>query len=64
MSQCPKHDAAFAMAKAILDVVERCIPPGQHQAAFSEFYQAALAALLSYDIQTRREESRLKPSNN
>ena len=59
-----QHDAAFAMAKVILGVVERCIPPGQQQAAFGEFYEACKAGIEAYDIQMRREEIRLNPSEN
>jgi hypothetical protein len=64
MSQHLKHDAAFAMARAILDIVQECIPSGCHEAAFGEFYEACKAGIDAYDIQSRREMLRLHPSEN
>jgi len=59
-----QHDAAHALAVALLEIVENCIRPEEKLDALQEFYQASLAGLQAYDIMREREDRRLNPSKN
>jgi len=59
-----QHDAAMAMAKAILDVVASCLHPDCHRDAFDEFVAICKAGVESYDIQRERMQKRLRPGRN
>jgi hypothetical protein len=58
------HDAAFAMATALLEIVQNCIRPEEHKDAFNEFYRVALSGIEAYCIQAERMQQRLYPSRN
>lgn len=64
MCQRLQHDAAFALATALLEIVENCIRPEERRDAFDEFYVACKGAFECYEIKNRREELQLKPSRN
>ena len=51
-----QHDTAFALATALLEIVENCIRPEERRDAFD--------ALECYETMKGREESRLRPSRN
>ena len=59
-----QHDTAFALATALLEIVENCIRPDERKDAHEAFYHACKGALECYEIMKGREESRLKPSRN
>jgi hypothetical protein len=59
-----QHDAAFAMARALLEIVQNCIRPEDHRDAFDEFYRVCKAGLEAYSVQQTRMEQRLRPSWN
>lgn len=58
------HDAAFEMAKAMLNVVKNCIREDEHRDAFSEFYAICKVGIESYEMQRERMMQRLHPSKN
>ena len=64
MCQRLRHDIAFAMATALLEIVGNCIRPEEQRDAFDAFYDAYKAAFESYEIMNRREDTRLLPSRN
>jgi len=64
MNQRLCHDAAFAMATAILEVVENCIRPEERRDALNEFYRVCMAGIEAYQIQAERMRQRLHPSKN
>ncbi len=59
-----RHDTAWATARALLEIIVPALRPEEHQDAFDEFYKICLSALVSYDVQAQREETRIKPSRN
>ena len=58
------HDAAFAMAKALLDITSPCLHAEEQREAFREFYDVCRAGLEAYEVQTCRMQHRLRPGNN
>ena len=65
MSQRLKHDVAWALAQNSLEMIGNCLREEEHSDAFAAFYEAALAALIAYDVQKNREQERLlRPSSN
>lgn len=64
MNQRLQHDVSFALATALLEIVQNCIRPEEQRDCFDEFYRAARAALEAYDIQAERMRQRLHPSQN
>jgi hypothetical protein len=58
------HDAAFAMAKALLDITSPCLREEEQRDAFREFYCVCKAGLEAYEVQTSRMQRRLQPGNN
>ena len=64
MYQRLQHDTAFALATALLEIVENCIRPDERRDAFDAFYAACKGAFECYEITKRREETRLMPSRN
>jgi hypothetical protein len=64
MNQRLCHDAAFAMAKTLLDIVGPCIREEEQRDAFDEFYRVCLAGIEAYETHVARMESRLHPSKN
>ena len=59
-----QHDTAFALATALLEIVENCIRPEERRDAFDAFYQASKGALECYETMKGREDTRLRPSRN
>lgn len=59
-----RHDAAFAAAKASLDVVAPCLREEEQAEVFGIFYQIAVASLEAYEAMVQREANRLHPSDN
>jgi hypothetical protein len=60
-----QNDAAFAMAIALLGVVESALQPEERCDAFAEFYQACRAGLDVYEAAISGMHQRLlKPSRN
>ena len=64
MCQHLQHDTAFALASALLEIIENCIRPEERRDAFESFYDACKGASECYEITKRREETRLMPSRN
>jgi hypothetical protein len=59
-----QHDAAAAMAQAILDLVENCIREDERHDAFYEFVSVCRAGIETYDVMRDRMQHRLNPLNN
>ena len=59
-----QHDAAFALASVLLDIVRNCLREEEHRDAHNCFYEACKAALEVYDLKRERTEQRLRPSRN
>jgi hypothetical protein len=59
-----QQDAAFAMARALLEIVPNCIRPEEHRDAFNEFYHVCKAGLEAFSVQQARMEQRSRPSRN
>jgi hypothetical protein len=60
-----RHDAAYAAATALLDMVCRALLNSEHKLFHDEAYQIVLACLEAYDMQREREAIRLcRPSKN
>ncbi len=64
MCQRLQHDSAYALATALLEIIENCIRPDERRDAFEEFYAACKGAFECYETMKRREETRLMPSRN
>ena len=64
MCQRLQHDTAFALATALLEIIENCLRPEERQDAFDEFYEACKAAIECYERMNMRQETRLRPSRN
>jgi hypothetical protein len=64
MNQRLQHDAATAMAKALLDLVVPCLREEEHQDAFEEFYAVCKAGIEAFCIQQDRMQRRLRPMDN
>jgi hypothetical protein len=58
------HDAAWAAARHLTEVVAPCLRGEEQADAFHELYRIVKAALEAYEIQASREAHRLKPSRN
>ena len=58
------HDAAVAMAHALLDRVKPCLREEEWRLAFLEFYQICRAGIEAYNIQQDRMRQRMKPLDN
>ncbi len=58
------HDAAFAMALAILDVVSPLLREEERKDAFDEFFRVCQAGIEAYGIQANRMSERMRPSRN
>jgi hypothetical protein len=64
MNQRLVHDAAEAMAHALLDVVKPCIREEEWRDAVSEFYAVCKAGLEAYELRVDRMQKRLRPLDN
>ena len=58
------HDAAVAMAHALLDKVKSCLREEEWRLALQEFYQICRAGIEAYNIQQDRMRQRMKPLDN
>ena len=58
------HDAAVAMAHALLDRVKPCLREEEWRLALQEFYQICRAGIEAYNIQQDRMRQRIKPLDN
>jgi hypothetical protein len=58
------HDAAFAMAKALLEITAPCLMEAEKREAFREFYEICRAGLEAYDAQVDRMQRRMQPGKN
>lgn len=60
-----RHDAAFAAARALVEIVAPCLREEERRDAFEEFYRVCVAMIEAYEQQMQREAARLcKPSRN
>jgi hypothetical protein len=59
-----QHDAAFAIARACLNVVASCVHPSCHKDAWEKFYMIAKSCIEAYEIQADRMLDRLRPLEN
>jgi hypothetical protein len=64
MNQRLINEKSFAMARALLGIVQNCIRPEEHRDAFECFYETCKAGIEAYEIQRQRMQVRLHPSNN
>jgi len=64
INQRLQHDSAFALAAALLEIVQNCIREEQRRDAFEAFYQACLAGIEAHDIRQQRMQMRLRPFDN
>ncbi len=58
------HDAAVAMARAILDIIAPCIRPEERRDALEEFYTVCRSGIEAYEMQIDRMQKRLNPMKN
>jgi hypothetical protein len=58
------HDAAFAMAQALVDLLGTCLRDEERQDAREEFYRVCKAGLEAFCIHQDRMRQRLKPLQN
>jgi hypothetical protein len=61
MSRALRHDTAYALAIHLVSIFEPLLREEEKCDAFRECYDAALAALEAFEIQTERERTRLHP---
>jgi hypothetical protein len=59
-----QHDSAFALAVALLEIVQNCIQEEERRDALAAFYEACRAGIEAHDIQRQRMHLRLHPSSN
>jgi hypothetical protein len=59
-----QHDTAFALAIALLEIVQNCIREEERRDAFDAFYEECRAAIKAYEIQRNRILTRLHPLSN
>jgi hypothetical protein len=58
------HDAAFAMACALADLLDPALPEEERQDAREMFYHVCKAGLEAYELQLNRMQQRLRPTSN
>jgi hypothetical protein len=63
-SQWLRHNAAFAGAQALLDMVAPALLPAERKDFRDEAYHILVAMLEKYDLLCEREAARLAPSRN
>jgi hypothetical protein len=59
-----QHDTAFALATALLGIVQGCIREEERRDAFEAFYEVCRAGIEAHDIQRQRMQTRLNPFKN
>jgi hypothetical protein len=59
-----QHDSAFALAIALLEIVQGCLREEERRDAFEAIYQACRAGIEAHDIQRQRMQTRLHPFRN
>jgi len=55
------HDAAFATATSILECIENCLRPEEHETAFDEIFQRIKAGIEAYVLHSQRQQEQLNP---
>jgi hypothetical protein len=58
------HDAAVAMATALIELFGNCLRDEEKQDAYWEAYHVCKNGIEAYLIQKHREEARLNPCRN
>jgi hypothetical protein len=58
------HDTAFAMTKALTEVVAPCIREEEQAELFRLFLEICKAGIQGYEIQVNRAGLRLRPTKN
>lgn len=58
------HDAAEAMARALLDLVKPCLREEEWRDALIEFHAICKAGIEAYESQINRMQPRLNPTKN
>lgn len=58
------HDAAWAIATALVEAMTPALGEGEHQEAFAVFYETARAGIEAYEVQLERMQQRLRPGEN
>ena len=61
MNQRVINQAAFLMAKDLLQTIQTCLRPEEHRDAFQEFFTICKNGLEAHQVQTERMEKRLRP---
>lgn len=59
-----QHDAAVAMAVALVEIIAPCLREEEHRDAFEEFYRVCHAGIEAYVAQTDRKGRQLLPGRN
>lgn len=59
-----QHDAAVAMAKAIVEIFRPLLRQEEYRDAIDEVYAAVTAGLRAYDLRRAQIQKRLKPMGN
>jgi hypothetical protein len=59
-----QHDAAVAMAKAIVEIFRPLLRLEEYRIAIDEVYAAVTAGLQAYDLRRAHIQKRLKPMSN
>jgi hypothetical protein len=59
-----EHDAAYMMARHLIEVIAPCLREEEKIDAFREFYHVCRAGIEAYEIQVNRMRQRLKPLSN
>jgi hypothetical protein len=62
--QFVQHDAAVAMAKAIVEIFRPLLRPEEYRDATDEVYAAVTAGLRDYELRRDHLQKRLKPMSN
>jgi hypothetical protein len=63
INQRLQHDSAFALATALLDIVQNCIRQEERRDAFEAFYETCLAGIEAHDFRQQRMQMWLHPFN-
>lgn len=59
-----QHDAAVAMAEAIVEIFRPLLRPEEYRDAFDEVYAAVNCGLQCYELRRAHIQKRLKPMSN
>lgn len=59
-----QHDAAVAMARALVEIIAPCLREEEQRDAFEEFYRVCHAGIEAYVAQASHKERQLLPGRN